>query len=795
MKKHYILLLFLLINGIAVVCAQEIPLKHKIIKGETIELIAQKYAISASDLYTLNPTLRDGFKVNDVIIISKTENSQSAPSIVYHLVQANETKFGLAKKYNISILELERQNPQIVPMLQKDHKLKIKYTVSKNSSEKRDTNDSSQNGELGTYQVKKGETLYWIAKRYKITLAELIEENKAELGTYLQIGQILKIPLKNKQTETNTANVNYQTHLVVAGETKYGLAKKYQVSIRDLEDQNPQIVAMLRTGQEISIPAAPVTQNTIVQKTTTKVSQAITEKGEVVDNESKTNQLYIVESGETKIGLAKRFSLTVAELERLNPQIVEMLQAGQQIQIPAQSIVNQEQPTATIAETKSAILGNTAQPKAISDVDSKPKNLVSYEVKPQETLYGLSKMAGLSQEQLIAINPELSSGVRAGMILNIPSQSDTAIAKAPTLTTATQKDLRNAIQKNVLKDVAFLAPFSEEQYLAHLKAPMNATDLKSNFDFYAGAAMAIDSLRKMDVLVGSTLLKLQEVKQGEVDVSELISKNIQKYAAVFSIPNDYNLEELGNYLAKDTIPLVVATSKTKLTAHSTFISAPSKTNLNKLVLDYLVSKNENLIIVNEPSRVESKDYIAAYYPQAQFVQFNKSGNLNKESLQNLLSVTKKNYVVLDTEEAGLILATTTALLKVLNTYDLQIALLEPKEVLKGEGLSDIRFRALKMIHPSIYKPSDINDLNNFKKNFARRYNFEANQDAIKGFDVTFDALVRLFQDNVVDVLVNQTTTEQINFKFKYVKNVEGGYYNSGGYILQFDEETNNKIIN
>jgi hypothetical protein len=255
------------------------------------------------------------------------------------------------------------------------------------------------------------------------------------------------------------------------------------------------------------------------------------------------------------------------------------------------------------------------------------------------------------------------------------------------------------------------------------------------------------------------------------------------------------LEELGNYLAKDTIPLVVATSKTKLTAHSTFISAPSKTNLNKLVLDYLVSKKENLIIVNEPSRVESKDYIAAYYPQAQFVQFNKSGNLNKESLQNLLSVTKKNYVVLDTDEAGLILATTTALLKVLNTYDLQIALLEPKEVLKGEGLSDIRFRALKMIHPSIYKPSDVNDLNNFKKNFARRYNFEASQDAIKGFDLTFDALVRLFQDNVVDVLVNQTTTEQINFKFKYVKNVEGGYYNSGGYILQFDEETNNKIIN
>ena len=51
MRKYYIMFLFLFRNGIGDIYAQEIAVKHKILKGETIEIIAQKYAVSPSDLY------------------------------------------------------------------------------------------------------------------------------------------------------------------------------------------------------------------------------------------------------------------------------------------------------------------------------------------------------------------------------------------------------------------------------------------------------------------------------------------------------------------------------------------------------------------------------------------------------------------------------------------------------------------------------------------------------------------------------------------------------------------------
>ena len=75
-----------------------------------------------------------------------------------------------------------------------------------------------------------------------------MEENT--LSGILQIGQILRIPVKGSQNENNQ---NGQFHLVQAGETKYGLSKRYGVSIDELEQRNPQIVRMLQTGQRIVI--------------------------------------------------------------------------------------------------------------------------------------------------------------------------------------------------------------------------------------------------------------------------------------------------------------------------------------------------------------------------------------------------------------------------------------------------------------------------------------------------------------------------------------------------------------
>ena len=63
-----------------------------------------------------------------------------------------------------------------------------------------------------------------------------------------------------------------------------------------------------------------------------------------------------------------------------------------------------------------------------------------------------------------------------------------------------------------------------------------------------------------------------------------------------------------------------------------------------------------------------------------------------------------------------------------------------------------------------------------------------NQYAIRGFDITFDILLRLSQDNTFEETIQTSPSEQIENKFDYVQNATYGYTNNGIYILYYDTD-------
>lgn len=748
MKKYYILFLLLFRSGIFEIYAQEAPLKHKVVKGETIELIAKKYQVSTTELYQLNPNLAKQFKENDEILIPKTKiwntkDNDSDP--IRHLVQPRETKFGLSRKYNISIAELERQNPHIVDMLRAGDELKIQVKPVKNNIDSRNTSENSnQNGDYNAYLVKPGETLWGIARRYKIAVSELIEINRSVLGAVLQSGQTISVPVK-KSNQISVSDSNYEQYIVEAGETKYGLSKRFGVSISELENLNPHIVKMLRTGHQINIPG--------------RVMDKPTAKQPVVKQEIKAVE-------------------TVAE---------------KAIQKTDTTVQSKTESPKTVAEKAVEKKDTTIEPEASIEV----KDMVPYEVQPKETLYGLSKMTGLSEEKLIELNPDLSNGLKAGMLLKIPSENASRITEVKTIPVDnSQSGLLKSIKKGEQKEIAFLMPFTEEKYLDFIKSSPRTDETTAQLEFYAGASMAMDSLRKNNVLITSKVFEIQSSGSNEKDFSNLIANNIHNYKAVFCPMEASGSEKLADYLSKNNIPMIFShTKKPVATFATTYNALISDVQLKKLILDYVVSKKQNTIIVSDPTRKESIDFIAQNYPEARFVKIDENGVFDSESLKSLLSTSTKNYVVLDTDKAGLILTTTTLLLKDSKQYDVEIALLEPKEKIKGEGLSEMRFKALKMIYPSLYKPTNIKELQRFKKDFILKYGFEPTIEAIKGFDVTFDTLLRLFQDRSFEALAQDAMTEQLKLSFRYSKNPDGGYINSRAYILQYSEDSDAKIVN
>ncbi len=91
------------------------------------------------------------------------------------------------------------------------------------------------------YIVGKGDTLYSIARKYGISVNELILYNNLN-NTVLSIGQILKIPGEEKTT-----------YVVKAGDTLYGIARKYNKTVEDIKSKNNLSNNVLSIGQILTI--------------------------------------------------------------------------------------------------------------------------------------------------------------------------------------------------------------------------------------------------------------------------------------------------------------------------------------------------------------------------------------------------------------------------------------------------------------------------------------------------------------------------------------------------------------
>ncbi|MGN0966635.1 MAG: LysM peptidoglycan-binding domain-containing protein [Candidatus Coprovivens sp.] len=93
-----------------------------------------------------------------------------------------------------------------------------------------------------TYTVKKGDTLYGIAKKFGLSVDELKNYNNLKSNS-LSIGQKINIPSNEKNT-----------YVVKSGDTLYNIAKSNGVSVSDLMSLNNLNNSNLSIGQVLVLP-------------------------------------------------------------------------------------------------------------------------------------------------------------------------------------------------------------------------------------------------------------------------------------------------------------------------------------------------------------------------------------------------------------------------------------------------------------------------------------------------------------------------------------------------------------
>ena len=119
--------------------------------------------------------------------------------------------------------------------------------------------DCSENVDYLTYTVKKGDTLYGIAKTYGVSVEQIKSLNNLT-SDILKIGDVLKIPAKNVETTS---------YIVKKGDTLYGIAKAYNITVDELINYNNLQSTVLQIGQVLNIPTmsgSPLYKDYIVQK-------------------------------------------------------------------------------------------------------------------------------------------------------------------------------------------------------------------------------------------------------------------------------------------------------------------------------------------------------------------------------------------------------------------------------------------------------------------------------------------------------------------------------------------------
>lgn len=206
------------------------------------------------------------------------------------------------------------------------------------------------------HKVEAKETLFGLARRYKTTADEIIKENPQAKN--LRIGDILRIPYKDFESQAvltapkDRKNSEAKTlkHTVEAKETLYSIARKYNVSVKDLQAWNKLENNEIKIGQELWI-SAPTQENKEVkvqeksektdktekvEKTEKTENKEKNEKIEKVENkEARTQvQMHVVQEDETPYIIAKKYKVKLTELLEWNNLSQESrLQIGQKLEI------------------------------------------------------------------------------------------------------------------------------------------------------------------------------------------------------------------------------------------------------------------------------------------------------------------------------------------------------------------------------------------------------------------------------------------------------------------------------
>ena len=184
---------------------------HTVAEGNTIYSICKAYGVSEEQLYKANPDLQGtNIKIGQTLQIPVLNEFSADGKHIIYTVKPGDTLYSLCRKYGISEVDFYTINPYIKQgsALKVGQEIMFPYNLIDTKIQETDKDKDTVN--FIYHLIEKGETIYGISRIYNITKEELINLNPEIDNNRLLVGNVLKIPKKNEQTNKNENNKNEQ---------------------------------------------------------------------------------------------------------------------------------------------------------------------------------------------------------------------------------------------------------------------------------------------------------------------------------------------------------------------------------------------------------------------------------------------------------------------------------------------------------------------------------------------------------------------------------------------------------
>lgn len=679
----------------------------------------------------------------------------SAQKYTTHAVKEGETLQSISQKYRVTPFTILQSNKEIKTAsdVKANTILIIPLDGSVITQEEKPKVEKTEEQEkplsFSRHRVRKRETLFGLTQRYKITEEQLKRYNRQLYSEPLKKGMILQVPKFPEPTPEDERALDFETYTVQPKETRWSIAHKYGITVDSLVILNPDLSKSsdyLAVGQELNLPRP---------------------KGDSLENQQvDLYTSFTVPPKQTLYSLGKEYGIPSDSIVKLNPEIMKLggLKEGMVIRLPKKKDTSGEVNT---------------------------ENFIFYEVKPKQNIFRLTQNLKITRDELFQLNPDLENGLKAGMVLKLPKSNAEGLEVKNALV-LDKINLIDSINVQNRPKLVFMLPFrldrvdfnDRKKTISQIET---RRDISLSVGFYSGALVALDSIKKMGVSVD---VKTFDTELSQAKVKEILFReNLLGVNAIIGPVSSSALNEVAVQAASKNIPVISPiASDSQLSHGNVYFSVPTDDILRQKMLSYMKKNytDQNVVIIADSTHQVAYDSIISKFPTAQIAKIIDNKSLHLDEFLIMLSETKENWVFVETDQPNMVSSVSSILNSAISEEaPVRMFTTNFNSAFESDAISSTHLSNLKFTYPSFYRET-VSDA--FTKAYRKRYKgLKPDRYAVRGFDVTFDVLLKLaHKNNLFETSKIIGLTEYTGNSFNYLNNWSSGYYNTACYLMEYN---------